>query len=327
MASIFEKTMAACLESKRTAQKATSKRVTESVKKPAKKLRESDEIDAELGIDTVADDVMDDVVDDIVVVVDPDLDPEEVNDAAAEAQDIIDGTPEGDIPSTDEYIGDFTYTCPICGNTFFSEVEMADGDECPVCGDTPNGYVLVGEIAPNDDVVEEEEVEDDIIDDDIIDDDVEDVEDLEPALDVESLKRKPAPAQRGLMIDESTFNPFMNKFIRENYRNAKSFVITGARIKGKTLSLECALSFKTGKSKKVMLKVENFKPAKKAVFAARDDGTFKSESKKAPFMFAVAMDKNVIRCEGLKYDFVTKAVKEGKKVQIAGNLLRESAKK
>lgn len=354
-ASIFEKTMAACLESKRVptnakkklaeskkvVKKTASKKVNESVK--ARKLFEDndlgDELDdpAMMGMD---DEVMDDVVDDIVVVVDPDISADEIDELGDMAQEIIDGTPEGEIPMTDEYVDDLTYTCPICGNTFFSDVEMNEGDECPVCGDFPNGYVLVGGVeAPEEAIADEvaddvEDVADDIEDiGDEIADDAEDIEDeLEPAVDEESLKRKPAKRTEKYSkysLEESTFNPFLNKFIRENYRNAKSFEIKGARLSGKKLSLECALTFKSGKTKDVTLRVENFKPADKMVMAASEDGTFKSESKKAkvaPFIFEATMNKNVIRCESLKYNLITKAVKENARVQISGKLVKESRK-
>ena len=355
-ASIFEKTMAACLESKRTpadakkkklaenkkvAKKATSKKINESVRK--RKLFEDNELGDELDDPAMmADtDTMDDVVDDIVVVVDPDISADEIDELGSEAQDIIDATPDGEIPMTDEYVDDLTYTCPICGNTFFSDVEMSDGDECPVCGDYPNGYVLVGGVeAPEEAIASEaeddiEDVADDIEDiGDEIADDAEDIEDeLEPAVDEESLKRKPAVKKMEkyskYSIEESTFNPFLNKFIKENYRNAKSFEIKGARLSGRKLSLECALTFKSGKTKDVTLRVENFKPANKMTLAASEDGTFKSESKRAkvaPFIFEATISKNVIRCESLKYNLITKAVKENARVQISGKLVKESRK-
>lgn len=341
MASNFEKVMNACLESKRTAntnkttKKTVKKTVTESKKVATRKrLKENDELLDDEMIEDPEDDVVDDVVDDIMVVVDPEMDEEEGSDAASEAQEIIDGTPEGEVPSTDEYIGDFTYTCPICGNTFFSEVEMNDGDECPVCGEFPNGYVLVGTVEGTDETVEDEVIEDEVEDLDI-EDPVEDEEDLIPA-EEESYKRVPKRTKREskvyskYSIDETTFNPFLTKFIKENYKNAKSFGIVGASKKGTKLALECKLTFKSGKSKKVTLTVENFKPARKMTLAAREDGTFKCESKSAkvaPFVFEGIMTPGrVIKCTGLKYNFITK-LGEGKKAQVSGKLIRESRAK
>lgn len=347
-ASIFEKTMAACLESKRVpvasskkklaeskkiSKKTTAKKVNESVKK-SRKLFEDNDLGDELDDPAMmSDEIMDDVVDDIVVVVDPEVSADEIDELGSTAQDIIDSTPDGEIPMTDEYVDDLTYTCPICGNTFFSETEMNDGDECPVCGDYPNGYVLVGGVeAPEEAIADEEEdITDDIeeIGDEIADDAKEIEDELEPAVDEESMKRKPKKRMEKYSkysIEESTFNPFLNKFIKENYRNAKSFEIKGAKLNGKKLSLECVLTFKSGKHKNVTLRVENFKPASRMILAAREDGTFKSESRKtkvAPFIFMASMKNNVIRCESLKYNIITKAVKENVRVQISGKLVRE----
>lgn len=327
---IFEKTMRMCLESKKTsidpkkAKKAASKRVTEA-KKTSRRLRENDYEDEVLPgdpapgmVDDYDDEVMDDISD-VVVVVDPEMDADEISDAAETAQEIIDGTPEGEDPVTDEYVGDMTYTCPICGNTFFSEEEMNEGDECPVCGDTPDAFVAVGEVAPaTDEETGDEDLEIDV--DSAEEDDEEDEDTLES-------RNRARKAPRSLFsLDESTFNPFLNKFIRENYKNAKSFVITGATRSGKRLALECKLTFKSGKSKNVTLTVENFKPAKNMILAAREDGSFKSESrgaKVAPFIFKTSMIGRTIRCEAMKYNFIT-SIKEGKRAQISGNLIKES---
>lgn len=327
---IYEKTMQACLESKRLDNKKKiesskkpstldkKKRINESIAKTkTKKIQESYDIeDPENEYD------MPDISDDIVVVTDPELDPE---DARSEMQDIVDNTPAGEVPSTDEYVDDLTYSCPICGSNFFSESEMTNGMECPVCGETPSGYVLIGGVKSPDEALG----------------DTDEGEDLEP--DMESAKReskKSTPMAKKRIkkestksrynIDESTFNPFLNRFIRENYRNANKLEIKAAKLRGTKLSLECMLTMKSGKSKKVILAIENFKPSANMVLTATDSlNIFKMESKtqRAPFIFKANMDKSgVIRCEGLKYNFITKAIKEGKRVQVFGNLIRESKK-
>ena len=336
MASSFEKVMEACLESKK-ATKAPAKKVTEqkkapkrkaqleSVKKtPAKrKLREADEFD-DAEEEVVDDEVMDDVADDIMVVIDPEIDASEIDTVADELQDIVDETPEGEVPTTDEYIGDDTYACPICGSTFFSETEMGEGDECPVCGGTPDGFVAVGEIAPIDDAVEgEDDVEIDDIDVDFGEEDGGDLEVAdaeEDEVEFESRVRRPArrprvestkkpvarrPARRpaqskarfesnkkpvarkpmrktatrkptGYQLDESTFNPFMTKFIRENYKNARSFTIKSAtHFKGtNTLKIECVVTMKNGSKKRATLKVERFNPNSKVMLAKDASSTF-----------------------------------------------------
>lgn len=345
MSSIFEKTMNACLEGKREALNTSKKIVKEESKKKTRRssnrrvneaiakryLREEDLYDE----DDLESEVMDDVIDDVVVVVDPELDSDDIEGIASEMQDIIDDTPEGETPTYDEYIGDYTYTCPVCGNTFFSETEMTEGDECPVCGSLPDAFVLVGEVQSADDFVDDE---DDFEEDhDDLEPDVSEYDGLESRRSRNSNRRrverntrskaKTRQASSVYSLDEDTFNPFLNKFIRENYKNAKSFNVVAARKSGNRLSLECRLTYKTGKSKKVTLTVENFKVAPRMTFSAREDGTFKSESMrhgKAPFVFKARMNKNIVTCEGLRYDFITKAKTEGKKLQVYGRLIKES---
>lgn len=322
MASIFERTMNACLESRQAAKKNSLKKtINESKKTSTKKLTESDELTDELDdAEDLDDEFADDVVDDAIVVVDPEMSEDEVSDAAAEAQEIVDGTPEGEVPSTDEYIGDYTYTCPICGNTFFSDTEMHDGDECPVCGEFPDGYVLVGQVESTEEATDEETPD----------------EDLEPAEPEEELipdeeSVEPEVAYSEYSLNEKTFHPFMNKFIRENYKNAKSFAIVGASKSGKKLKIECKITFKSNNTKNVALTVGKFEPKTEGfTMVASEDGAFKSESKKgkkaAPFIFECKMNgKKEIMCVGMKYNFIT-TISENKKAQISGKLVRESKK-
>lgn len=396
MASSFEKVMEACLESKKanntskkiTEQKKTVKRTAKTTNRKAqlesvrktnktpKRLRESEdeEIDIDVDdaeVDEYADDTMGDVADDIMVVIDPEIDAQDIDTVADELQDIIDNTPEGEVPTTDEYIGDDTYACPICGSTFFSETEMHEGDECPVCGGSPEAFVAVGTVAPADEEVEggEEEVD---IDVDFDEEDTGDLEiaDAEDDEEFESMRRRamrrnavkrestpnrnrranvarkpmraesrmparkpanrrPATRKATYQLDESTFNPFMTKFIRENYKNARSFAIKSAtHFKNtRTLKIECVITMKNGKRKNATLKVENFNPNSRVMSAKDASRTFKCEGKVAPFRFSVRKIGNTIKCEGLRYNFVTKKVNESAKHRVYGNYIKESAQR
>ena len=342
-----------CLQN--PASKNTKKsKLNESLSK-VKQLTEEDEMDLSYDDIEEPEEVMDDVQDDIVVVVDPELDADEVEDAAAEAQEIVDGTPEGEVPTTDEYVGDKTYTCPICGNTFFSEVEMNEGDTCPVCGETPSAFVLVGEVAdpeeaPAEDVPEGEEVPAEEPAEEEIPEEVpaEDEELEEESVkcpkcgkdpceckkekceseELECIDRKPMASKPRFQIDDESFNPYLNKFIRENYKNARSFKMTGATLnKNRTLTLECVITFKSGNTKNVKLKTEGFRAfnGKRAYIDFKEDGAFKTEAKAkvAPFIFTTSMNRNILKCEGLKYNFVSK-VSEGKSAHIYGKVMFES---
>lgn len=346
MENMFEKTMLTCLES-RNAKKPS--KLSESYKK-VKPLTEAEEADLSYDLDPEdpeEQEVMDDIQDDVVVVVDPELDADEVEDAAAEAQEIVDGTPEGEVPTTDEYIGDTTYTCPICGNTFFSEVEMQEGDVCPVCGETPSAFVLVGEVAdpeelpaeevpeePTEDVPAEEPIEDAPEAEEPVEEVPEEELEEESCKNCEELEYKEGckkESRARFQIDESTFNPYLNKFIRENYKNARSFKLIGATLnKNRVLTMECVITFKSGNTKNVKLKTEGFRAfnGKRAYIDFREDGAFKTESKYkiAPFIFTTSMRGNVLKCEGMKYNFISK-ISESKKAHIYGKVITESVKR
>lgn len=322
----FEATMKACRKSKLTehkkavAGKTNKKKAvkTESMKgrRISKKL---EEYDPELDEDP---EVEDSETPEAVIVTDPELDPED--DMIDDLQEIVDDTPEGEEPTTDEYIGDKVYTCPVCGQNFFSDTEMQEGDECPVCGEVPDAFILVGDVQNADDVSDEDE--DDITDneeelepsDDIIDDDLDKKEESSKA------KRR----KNDIFFNESTFNPFFTKFIKENYKNAKSMSLVGAKINKGKLTLECVITFKSGKKSNTSLTVENFKLAPKMSINASLDNKFKTESQKTrtPFILECSMRNNVISMSKLDYSFVTK--KEGKRVEVFGKYaLKESVKR
>lgn len=362
----FEATMIACQRAKASALKETkkiakpkatatleSKNKKRAIKSQNKKTEsilrrrmvEEEEYDPEMD-----EDLPEDTVSDAVIVVDPELDTDEYEANLDDLQAIIDDTPEGEVPSTDTYVGDFVYTCPICGNNFFSDNEMSN-EPCPVCGEEVDEFILVGDIAApgagdadvdvdledGDEEVDvdldvEEPEEDDELDEELdIDAEIDDTavegcgkkkkreclfkdakcKDEGPAIKKESYK---------YLIDESTLNPFLTKFIKENYKNATSMKAVGARISGRTIKIECEIKFKSGSTKKTTISLEGFAPsAKKRAYKAKADSVFKVESKRAtPFVFeAFTVGNKVIRFAGMKYNFITK--KEGKRLQVFGN--------
>lgn len=194
--SIFEATMRACQESKSKTQK-------DVINESKKSITEADDIDA--GIDEFdyfddevvdfdgnpieGEDLPEDTFDDVAVIIDPDLDPEQVSSNIDELQQLIDETPDGEVPTSDEYVGDITYTCPICGNKFFNDTELPEGSECPVCGETPEAFILMGEVSKIDDTEdkkdEEEPKEDSETKEESTEEEVEEVEEIEESKKVE----------------------------------------------------------------------------------------------------------------------------------------------
>lgn len=160
---MFEKTMKACVESRDA--RSAKKNLAETKKRLAKKAvtekisrlkKESEEDD----VDDIAEDedLEMDFADGIIAVRDPELDDDAMTAVAKGFQDIIDATEDGETPETTEYIGKSIYGCPVCGETFFSEMSLEDGGVCPMCGEEAQSFVLAGNVeASEDDIVSDEE--------------------------------------------------------------------------------------------------------------------------------------------------------------------------
>ena len=86
------------------------------------------------------------VVDGILVVTDPEISEEDYTEVIENAQEIIEDTPEGQIPFMEDYLGCYLQTCPICGNTFVTKDILGSEDNCPVCLEQPGNFVMVGKI-------------------------------------------------------------------------------------------------------------------------------------------------------------------------------------
>lgn len=102
--------------------------------------------------------------DDVILVIDPEMDetPETVEDA---------------VDAAEELVGDYVCKCAICGANYVCDCEDVAEDleseegECPVCGETGE-QIVVGEIAPTEDVVEDDDNADEATDDEDGDADV-----------------------------------------------------------------------------------------------------------------------------------------------------------
>lgn len=61
------------------------------------------------------------VVDDVLVITDPEISKDEYEEVIERAQEIVEDTPEGDLPFDEDYIGQYLQTCPICGTSFVED--------------------------------------------------------------------------------------------------------------------------------------------------------------------------------------------------------------
>lgn len=97
------------------------------------------------------------VMDGIIVVTDPETDTKDYEEIIEKAQDIMENTPEGEIPFDEEYLGQYMMTCPLCGTTFIEPEILEPGATCPVCLDTPESFIVVGKVEGDDEVNEDME--------------------------------------------------------------------------------------------------------------------------------------------------------------------------
>lgn len=188
-----------------------------------------------------------------------------------------------------------------------SDEDEAEADICPECGEVECECEPEAEEAEPAETEETPEVED------------EDEEDLEV---IDEPEEEEEAEEDDLMLDESTFNPFLTKFARDNYSNAKAVVVESARMNKERLVLECKTIFNSGKTSKFNLSLRGIiKEGRVCRLRANDNGYFKAESTRNPFTFRVSFKDNTLKCEGLEYNFKTKLA-EGKMKEIKGKLIR-----
>lgn len=128
------------------------------------------------------------IIDGVLVVTDPEVNTEQYDEIVERAQEIIEDTPEGNIPLDDEFLGQYAQTCPLCGATFVTDDILEPGATCPICLEVPEAFVMKGKLEAEDQVAKDNE---------IIDNDEEDHNNLitpgtqEYADDIESEDNKP----------------------------------------------------------------------------------------------------------------------------------------
>lgn len=110
---------------------------------------------------------VDGIIDDVLVITDPEISTDEYNEVIERAQEIVDDTPEGNIPFMDDYIGEYLQTCPICGTTFAEDHMLEPGAACPICLEQPDSFVMVGKIEAEEMVAVDNGIEEEMTDEDI----------------------------------------------------------------------------------------------------------------------------------------------------------------
>lgn len=95
------------------------------------------------------------LVDDVLVVTDPEITTDEYNEVIERAGEIIEDTPEGEIPLDPTYLGEYLQICPICGGSFIEDHILEPGTACPICYETPESFVMVGKLQAEEEVAED----------------------------------------------------------------------------------------------------------------------------------------------------------------------------
>ncbi len=101
---------------------------------------------------------VDGIVEDVLVITDPEITTDEYLELIDRAQEIVEDTPEGNIPFNDEYLGQYAQICPICGATFIEDHILEKGTACPICLDTPESFVVIGKLESDEDVADDNNV-------------------------------------------------------------------------------------------------------------------------------------------------------------------------
>ena len=104
--------------------------------------------------DTEVDEV-EGIIDDVLVVTDPEITTDEYNEVIERAEEIIEDTPDGEIPLDTTYLGEYLQICPICGGSFIEDHILEPGTACPICYETPESFVMVGKLEAEDKVAED----------------------------------------------------------------------------------------------------------------------------------------------------------------------------
>ena len=99
------------------------------------------------------------LVDDVLVVTDPEITTDEYNEVIERAEEIIEDTPEGEIPLDPTYLGEYLQICPICGGSFIEDHILEPGTACPICYETPESFVMVGKLQAEEVVAEDNGLE------------------------------------------------------------------------------------------------------------------------------------------------------------------------
>ena len=114
-------------------------------------------------------------------------------------------------------------------------------------------------------------------------------------------------------FEDFNMSSLVNKFLKENYSNVKSFEITEAKMRKNNFIVEGTISFESGKTSKTSFVFENVALKEGAV---KVKGSCPRFGRSKSFILEGKVQNKKLIPESLKYNFTTSA--EGKRWQVRG---------
>ena len=132
---------------------------------------------------------------------------------------------------------------------------------------------------------------------------------VEPVV-VDTEIEEPVEVEDEFVIDESTYEPLVNKFLVETYENVKDYKLTKSTCNGNKVCLEGIITFKSGNTTptKFILASSPFKKVEKTKLVGMNE-TF-SKSRKS-FVFTGNKVDNKFVFESFNYSYSVKTLNEG----------------
>ena len=259
------------------------------------------------------------------------------------SSDITDDMSEEDIQAAaSELIGQDICKCGICGANYvcscksdkeellvsdeddFVEIELGesllftedseeldetdenseeDDTECPVCGASEN-QIVVGEIAPIEEVTPDDEASDDKENSDGVPNDEADGDDLKAEETVEDTELDDDYVE----VDERLINRLFTKFAKENFENVKSVKFKSGRLVGGEIVLEGLVTTKSNNTRNIKLTSKGFKLDESTrIIKVFENGPFTESASvkenRVPFVLECVVSGKSVRFTGLKYNY------------------------
>lgn len=221
------------------------------------------------------------------------------------------------------FVGKYVVNCKLCGIPFFVDDANLEDAQCPSCLAGEMDLELVGKVCPVDGCDETEEAPaEETPADEVAPDEI----DPEKALEDEDLgesckkgktkKGRKLHESRNFEFDEIAMKRLVEKFLRENYKNTRSYKVTEARItKAGKLAVKGIIEFKSGRKSKADFLSESFNLVESKSFKVKACCPLFTKSN--AFVLESSFVNGKLAPKTLGYKYVTRT-NEGKAFSVFG---------